>query len=63
MQGVGLANTSLAPAPSAAHLDRLPVASPQEALVISFDSKGHEGPRGDVSPVPSHSHTFPMLVN
>lgn len=59
--GVDLANKSLAPALGAAHLDRLPVAGPQEALIVRFDAKGHEGSRGDVPPVPSRCYALPAL--
>lgn len=56
-----LANTTLASAPGAAHFDRLPVAGPQEALIVCFDAKSHEGSRGDVPPVPSCCHALPAL--
>lgn len=50
------------PAPTpATHLDRLSVAGPQEALVVRFDTEGHEGPRSDVPPIPTRSHALPSL--
>ncbi|KAK2489879.1 hypothetical protein MC885_017104, partial [Smutsia gigantea] len=33
----------------------------QEALVVHFDTEGHEGPRSDVPPVPTRSHALPAL--
>lgn len=60
-RGRGLANATLAPAPGATHFDRLPVAGPQEVLIVRFDAKSHEGPRGDVPPVPSCCHALPAL--
>lgn len=47
--------------PGTAHLDRLPIASPQEGLVVRFNAEGYEGPRGDIPPVPSRCHALPTL--